>query len=218
MDGSMHGTAPTAEYLPASARLEALAQRLEPGDGARVGVGEVVESLGDAGLGLTLVLLMLPVFSSIPGLPLGFMFGFLVVLLGVQVLRGAHSLHLPAGIRTHGLRAGHVRRVLQVAVPWLRWAERWLRTGRLVWFTAPPVRRVLGVVLVVLGLALAVPLPFGDQPPALAVVAIGLGLMERDGAAIALGLVLSLFGVAWNLLLIVTSAELVIWAIQRLGW
>ncbi|MCX7379076.1 MAG: exopolysaccharide biosynthesis protein [Alphaproteobacteria bacterium] len=209
---------PATDHLAASARLRALAERVAGPEAARVSVGEMVDTLGDTGLGLTLLLLMLPVFITIPGLPVGIFFGFLVALLGVQIARGADRLHLPAGIRARTLAAGQVRHVLLAALPWLERAERWLRGGRLAGLTSPPARRLLGLVLVVQGLALAVPLPFGNHPPALAVVAIGLGLMERDGAAIALGLVLSVLGVAWNLLLIFASAELLAWAAGWLGW
>jgi hypothetical protein len=191
-----------ADHLAASARLRALAERVTGPEAARVSVGEMVDTLGDTGLGLTLLLLMLPVFVTIPGLPVGIFFGFIVALLGIQIARGADRLRLPGRIRARTLPAGHVRHVLLAALPWLERAERWL----------------LGLVLVVQGLALAVPLPFGNHPPALAVVAIGLGLMERDGAAIALGLVLSVLGVAWNLLLIFASAELLAWAAGWLGW
>ena len=199
-------------------RLRALAEQVAGPDAARVTVGEVVDTLGDTGLGLTLLLLMLPVFITIPGLPVGIVFGFLVALLGVQILRGADRLRLPPGIRARGLRAGQVRMVVLAALPWLERAERWLCRGRLAWLTSPVARRALALVLMVLGAALAVPLPFGNHPPALAVVALGLGLMERDGAAIAVGLVLGVLGVAWNLLLIVASAELAAWAASWLGW
>jgi hypothetical protein len=207
-----------AHHLAASARLRALSERVDGPEAARVSVGEMVDTLGDTGLGLTLLLLMLPVFVTIPGLPVGIFFGFIVALLGIQIARGADRLRLPARIRLRTLAAGQVRHVLLAALPWVVRAERWLRSGRLAGLTSPPARRLLGLVLVVQGLALAVPLPFGNHPPALAVVAIGLGLMERDGAAIALGLVLSVLGVAWNLLLIFASAELLAWAAGWLGW
>lgn len=202
----------------ASARLRALAERVAGPEAARVSVGEMVDTLGDTGFGLTLLLMMLPVFITIPGLPVGIFFGFLVALLGIQIARGADRLRLPAGIRARTLPAGQVRHVLLATLPWLERAERWLRGGRMAGLTVPSARRLLGLVLVVQGLALAVPLPFGNHPPALAVVAIGLGLMERDGAAIALGLVLSVLGVAWNLLLILAGAELLAWAAGWLGW
>ena len=132
---------PAADHLAASARLRALAERVAGPEAARVSVGEMVDALGDTGLGLTLLLLMLPVFVTIPGLPVGIFFGFLVALLGVQIARGANRLHLPAGIRARTLAAGQVRRVLLATLPWLERAERWLRSGRLAGLTSPPARR-----------------------------------------------------------------------------
>jgi len=200
--------------MSASARMAELAARL---DGERVRISEVVEALGDTGLGLTLMLLMLPVFITIPGLPVGMFFGFLVGVLGVQIMLGAHSLRLPAKIGQRSLPAAQVRRVLAGAVPWLQRAERWLRPGRVPGLTTPAMQRALGLVLIIQGLALAVPIPFGNHPPALAVVILGMGLMERDGLAIAVGLVVSVLAVAWNGLLIVASAELLAWLAGLIG-
>ena len=76
-------------HQPASARLRRLAERVAGGADQRVSVGELVDALGDTGLGLTLLLLMLPVYVAIPGLPVGIVFGALVALLGIQLLRGA---------------------------------------------------------------------------------------------------------------------------------
>jgi hypothetical protein len=209
-------------HVPASHRLGTLAARVGGPDGAaegaRVSVGEVVDSLGDTGLGIVLLLMMLPVFITIPGLPVGVVFGCLVAVLGVQIMRGADRLRLPPRVRARTLSAAQVQRVALVAQPWVARAERWLRPGRLPGLTSPEMCRLLGLVLVIQGVALTVPLPFGNHPPALAVTAIGLGLMERDGMAIALGLVLSVLGVLWNLLLIFASAELIAWGAGQLGW
>lgn len=204
--------------VPASLRLEALANRMAAAGEGRVAAGEVVEALGDTGLGLTLMLMMLPVFVTIPGLPVGIFFGFLVGVLGVQIMGGARSLRLPPGVRRRTMPAAQVRRVLVVAAPWLARIERWLRPGRLAWFTEPGLQRFLGLVLVLQGLALAVPIPFGNHPPAIAVVALGMGLMERDGLAILVGLVLSALAVGWNVFLIATSAELIAWLLGHLGF
>lgn len=198
--------------------MVALAGQVEARGQARIAVGEVVDTLGDTGLGLTLVALMLPVFIAIPGLPVGIVFGFLVAILGVQMVLGAHVLRLPAALRARTLPAEHVGRMAHTASGWLGRAERLLRTGRLPWLTTGTAQRALGVVLVLQGAALAVPIPFGNHPPALAVVAIGLGLMERDGVPIGLGLGLSVLALAWNGLLIVAGMEVLAWAARLVGW
>jgi len=211
MDGSSIAVHPQS----ASARLAALAARLGE---ARVSVGDVAAALGDTGLGLSLVLLMLPVFIAIPGMPVGIIFGAVVALLGLQLISGRHGLSLPRRLSAHTLDAPQLRRVLLGSVPWLLRAERWLHHGRLAALTSGTSHRLIGLILVTQGLALAVPIPFGNHPPALAVVAIGLGLMERDGMAIALGLMLSLLALVWIGVLFVASAEVLAWAAGLLGW
>ena len=210
-------TAP-APHLSASSRMTALAERAAVLGTQRVAVSEAVDTLGDAGLGMTLLLLMLPVFIAIPGLPVGIVFGFFVAILGVQMAMGAHTLRLPQAVRTRTLAAAHVVRMAGTASGWLRRAEHLLRPGRLPMLTTGVAQRMLGVVLVLQGIALAVPIPFGNHPPALAVVAIGLGLMERDGLPIALGLAISVLAIGWNLLLIMAGVEVLAWVLQFIGW
>ncbi len=64
---------------------------------------------------------------------------------------------------------------------------------RQVLFTGPTARRVIGLMVVVLGLELMLPIPiFGNLPPGVAVCILGLGLVERDGAFIIAGIVATL--------------------------
>lgn len=204
--------------VSAASRMAALADRVGMLGRQRVAAGEVVDALGDTGLGLTLLALMLPVFITVPGLPVGIVFGFFVAVLGVQMALGAHTLRLPGALRDRTLPADMVARMARTAAGWLGRAERMLRPGRLPWLTTTRAQRLLGVMLVLQGAALAVPIPFGNHPPALAVVAIALGLMERDGLPIALGLGISVLAVAWNVLLVMAGAQVLAWAAGLLGW
>ena len=53
-------------------------------------------------------------------------------------------------------------------------------------------RRVIGLIILFLGLVVAIPFPFSNFPPALATVAFSLGLLERDGVMISIACLLSM--------------------------
>ena len=55
---------------------------------------------------------------------------------------------------------------------------------------------VTGVLTIGLALVVMLPLPFSNLPPALALVSISLGLLERDGVMIGIGLTLAVVAVA----------------------
>jgi hypothetical protein len=61
--------------------------------------------------------------------------------------------------------------------------------------STPAAERVIGLICVILSILSALPIPFGHMVPALALVVIGLGLIEHDGVAILLGAALGLAGV-----------------------
>ena len=61
--------------------------------------------------------------------------------------------------------------------------------------TGPAAEPMLGAVIVILGIVLALPIPFGNQPPAFAITLIALGLLEHDGAFVAAGVVAALISV-----------------------
>ena len=60
---------------------------------------------------------------------------------------------------------------------------------------------MLALPLLLLALAIMLPIPFGNLAPAVVVMAFALGFIARDGAAVLVGLVLSLAALAWTGLL-----------------
>src|SRR6185312_1540502 len=96
-----------------------------------------------------------------------------------------------------GRFAGFVAR----AVPWLARMERWV--GRRPSFlTTPTGGRCLGAILVLYGLVLAVPIPFGNIPIGFGIAVLALGLIEEDSRALVAGLVIGMLGCLWQLFLV----------------
>lgn len=72
-------------------------------------------------------------------------------------------------------------------LPWLRRAEKLLRP-RLSGLALPPMEYLLGLICLALALVLVLPIPLGNNPPALAIGLIALGILERDGLWVLAGL------------------------------
>ncbi|WP_238184596.1 exopolysaccharide biosynthesis protein, partial [Methylobacterium trifolii] len=84
------------------------------------------------------------------------------------------------------------------AVPLLRRLERWSRPRMSVFETALGMRG-MGLALLALAMALIVAAPIvGQIPLGLAVCLVGLGLVERDGVVVLVGLGIGVVGVALN--------------------
>lgn len=106
--------------------------------------------------------------------------GALVAVLGVQMAAGMTRAWLPKSILDRQLRGETVRAALLAFVPKVRAMENFVRP-RWQFSEAPIVDRVNGVVITLLGVIIALPIPLTNIGPAFVVIFMGVGLMERDG-------------------------------------
>lgn len=173
----------------------------------RVTLGEMVDALGGAGIGLTLLMLALPSFIPIPGLPTGVVFGAAMAILSVQIMLGADRLVLPERLRRFSLPRGPVVKGGLWVAPWFRRVE-WMLRPRLPALSGRIASFVLVLPIFVHAVMILLPIPLGNQLPALAIIAFAFGLIERDGVAIIVGALVSVVAVAWNMAIVVFGAEL----------
>ena len=176
-----------------------------------VTVGELVDRLGHKGFGLALLVLTLPAIVPTPG-PVGMIFGTVIALMALQVMAGARRLWLPDVLRRRALPGSALRRGIAWCLPSFARAERWLTKRRLAFLTRGRARALLGLPMFVLAVVIALPIPFGNTAPAVALLVFALGFIARDGAAIAAGLVLAAVAMAWTAFLVFAGASVVGWA------
>jgi hypothetical protein len=129
---------------------------------------------------LLLLFLGLLGFIPSPGLPLGFIVGSLVVCVAVGLLVQPGDPPIPGVLGRQRLSAGLLRRFMAFAIPFVRRLERRFRP-RLTWVVSGMGVAVAAIGIVIQGIGLALPLPFGNAPFALGIVLIALGLLTRDG-------------------------------------
>jgi hypothetical protein len=172
----------------------------------RITLGELLDRFGVAGVGAMLALLAIPAFLPIP-LPTGIPAGAAMIVIAWRIGAGtAEHLRLPGWIRRLSLRRDHVARGGVKLMQGLRRLGLRLRPRAAGWLSGPA-RGWIAVTLVVCGVVIILPIPFGNQLPSLAVGAIGLGLLRRDGVAVAVGHGLGLLALAWTALLFSAGSE-----------
>ena len=159
----------------------------------RVSVAEIVDALGDRGLGVLIAIFALPnilpstvPFGNVPtGIP--------VIVFAVQLLLRVPHLVLPGFIGRRTISTSTFQALAPRVAAVLHWFERLLQP-RLAGVTRPGPEHIIGVVCLVLSIMSTLPIPFGHNLPALGLVLIGLGLIERDGLAIIVGSTIGLLG------------------------
>ncbi|SOD90697.1 exopolysaccharide biosynthesis protein [Caenispirillum bisanense] len=159
----------------------------------RVALNGLIDALGDRAYGLLILVLAVPniVPNPVPGLS-GVM-GVPLALVCLQMAAGRASPWLPRMIGRRSVSRDGFRRVMAKALPRVRWFERALRP-RLPALTTPAMERLLGAVCAGLAVLLALPIPFGNTPTAIALTILALGLVERDGVFVAAGLAAAAVG------------------------
>lgn len=176
----------------------------------RLTVGAMVDTLGRSGHGLVLLMLALPSFIPIPGLPTGLVFGVALMLVSVQMIRGQQTVALPGWIRRQSLPRGALLAIVTKLDSWMLRLERLLRP-RLQALTEGAAIAIVGLLVLIMGATLLLPVPFGNQGPAFAVVVFAFGIMEKDGLAIIAGTVLAAIGFAWNIALVIFGVAITEW-------
>jgi hypothetical protein len=180
------------------ARTSELLQRsIEARATERVTVAELLGTLGDRGFGLLIVILVLP--NLIPGPPIpGFSLTFaaMIALVASQMVRGFARPQLPAWLLRRSFDRARLDAMLAHAMPYVRRFERFAH-ARPSWWTTHRGERWVGGLVIAIAVALAVPVPLGNTPPALSLLAIGLGLIERDTRLLLGGAIAGIASVAY---------------------
>jgi len=189
----------------------ALRRLMEAGEATeRLTLGHMLETLGRSGHGLVLLVLALPAFIPIPGLPTGLIFGTALILVASQIMRGHKQLWLPNWLARWSLPSHALLSVVRRLDGLMERLERLLRP-RLTALTEGLAMTIVAGLVIVMGVTLLLPIPTGNTGPAVAVVVFAFGIMERDGVAIIAGVLLSVLGFAWNVALIAFGAAITSW-------
>ncbi len=181
--------APRGSRAPAIS-TRALLDELAQGDpDETLSMEQLLHRFSERGFGLFLLFVMLPTFLPIP-VGMGAVSGVLASLIGLQFLARLEHPWLPAFVARRGIhraRLVHFRDRMGRVIGWIEKLTRPRMQGM---FDHPAAHFTTGLLLTLLGIALALPLPLTNYPFGLVLLAYAFALIERDGA---------LMLVAWGL-------------------
>jgi hypothetical protein len=106
---------------------------------------------------------------------------------------GVDHLILPGFLARRKVGTHWLKAIAPKVASVLSWFER-LLSPRMAWVTTERAEHFVGAIAIVLALVSTLPIPFGHNLPALGLVLIGLGLIERDGLAILIGAGIGMLG------------------------
>lgn len=155
--------------------------------------GDLADRLGDLSFGWCLFIFSLvnllplpPGSNMITSLPL--------LVVAAQMAAGMSSVRLPRFIAARPLPRESLRRAIARFRPVFRFLEH-LAKPRFGSILAPHYRRSIGIAILIVAFALFLPIPLSGWGPALAILVISFGLIERDGGIVLGGLAIGVVAV-----------------------
>lgn len=158
------------------------------GDG-NISVREIMGLLGEKSFCLVILVLALPNCLPIPNvMAYSALTGIPIIVLAIQMVFGRDTLWLPDKILNYQFPREKFANILAMVLPYIRKIEH-IFYPRMFFISLHITERLVGLVFLVLGIILSLPIPFGNMIPGFAISFIAIGLIERDGLMMAAGLI-----------------------------
>lgn len=167
--------------LPATS--EVLRSLLDGAPPDRVTLASLIDTLRTRSFGI--LMLLIGLLGLVPGTS-----PFIAVLLGVvamQMVMARSSPVLPSFIARRSIPTPRLARMVARVIPVMQFLERFVRPRWRTPFEAT--KRVVGFVILLLGLTLLAPIPFSQIIPALVIMLLAFAFLEEDGVLLCIALI-----------------------------
>lgn len=180
---------------PIPARTSEVLGILAYGEGERVTFREILLGLRHRAFGFTTLVFALPcVLPMPPGIPT--VCGIALLIIGLNLVAMRRRLWLPSAIADKSVARADLQRMADRVVPYMQRLERFCKP-RFPIVTDALGKVLIGLVVAALGFIMILPIPFlGNMPPGFAASVIAIGMTERDGLIVLIGLVVSVAAIA----------------------
>ncbi|NES24401.1 MAG: exopolysaccharide biosynthesis protein [Symploca sp. SIO3E6] len=155
---------------------------------------DILSLAGERIFGFLFVIIALPSALPVPAPGYSAPFGFVLLLLAIQLIAGAQRPWLPQRMMNHAIKLETVRGFVKAGIPWLKRLEAIARPRFSYICTSLPGRVVIGVAISLMSISMMIILPLTNTLPAIGIFITSFGLIEDDGAISLAGLVVCLMG------------------------
>lgn len=193
-----------------SDRLGVFAQSLST---ERVSLSTIVNFIGRRSIGSLLLVFAVPLMLPVPLPGIAVVFGVPLIVISAQLLLGRRHIWLPAWLARRSIARAEFIALVERARPSLRRLELIARP-RVSWLAADWTMVPIGAICLLLAVIITLPVPFGHMLPGAAISILALGLMERDGLVVGLGLIVALLAIG---LLLAVANGVAVWLHAHIG-
>jgi hypothetical protein len=175
-------------------------------EGEKVTLQEISDQLGVRAYGAFIVLLAFP--SFIPGISL--LSGIFLLVFSMQMAMGIERPWLPKFIRNVHIQISTLEKGLNLTLPQLAKIEHYIKP-RILFLSSKIAIRLIGLAIAFFSFVVLLPIPFGNFIPAIALLFVAFGMLQRDGlltlCTIVLGAIycVAFLWFAWSIILRLVS-------------
>ncbi len=201
---------PTKPKKSAPRTSDVLLRILDNNPGKSITVQRIVDELGSNSFGASLMVFSLPELLPVHFPGIGAVVAIPNGILASQMIRGKKQIQLPGYLLKRSVPRKLFSSAVHAILPSLQRIERAV-SPRGNWMNHALAKRLLGGFTLTLAGVIALPIPWTCTLAALATMLIGLGMVERNGTLVILGMILGLTSIA-------LVAGIVLGAISFLGF
>jgi len=172
--------------------------------------GEIMAAMHERGFALMMLIFVLPNCVPVPIPPGGStVLSIPVLFLAIQMAVGKQAPWLPLWLKNKNIKRSTMALVIEKISPRMKRLEKLLKR-RLFPRDPDVMEKTVGMIAVVFGLCIAIPLPMTNFLPGVGILVMSLGLLSRDGIVILLGISIGTAGIAFTTALLVFGQKAVL--------
>lgn len=166
-------------------------------------VGEIKNALHERGFGILLAIAAIPICLPVP-VPPGYttIFSIPLFIFSIQMVLGMQVPWLPAWIEKKSIKRESLEKIIAKANPWLKKIEHRMQP-RMTYISVHTWERIIGIFAFVFALSISLPIPLTNFPPGWGILVMSLGLLNRDGVTILIGMIIGTIGIGITMIVLV---------------
>ncbi|QXK92058.1 exopolysaccharide biosynthesis protein [Neoehrlichia mikurensis] len=171
---------------------------------------ELKEALHGRGFGVLMLLFALPLSIPLPTIP-GYttILSMPLLLFSLQLLMGLKSPWLPRWLERKSFKRTTLAMIIEKTAPILKKMEKFTRP-RILFIFNNIGDKVIAFISFLCAISIAIPLPLTNFIPAGGISLMSLGMLNKDGILVILGMLLAFFGLFITFLILIAGPKIVL--------
>lgn len=175
----------------------------------------LADDLHEKGMPLLMAFFSIPMCIPIP-YPPGFstLIAITISIFAFQLLKQRETMWIPEWVAKKSIPGKTLHAMLGKAIPKLEWMEHYFRER---WFSFCNARaeKIIAIIALCMNVVISIPIPGVHFFPGWSIMIMSLGLLNRDGKVVAIGMAISVFAVFFAIGEIMLGEKLILAIMHR---